>query len=76
MSRPGNLSIKSSDGSVLLSRPGPIQINKQKSLLHQLRTACSFHYKGLELAKAGFGLLAVFCNALCKSTSKSAQPVF
>jgi hypothetical protein len=23
MSRPGNLSIKSSDGSVLLSRPGP-----------------------------------------------------
>jgi hypothetical protein len=72
MSRSGNLSIKSSDWSEPLLRPN----QKHKSLLHHSRTVCSFHYNGLEIAKAGFGLLAVFCNALCKSTSKSAQPVF
>jgi hypothetical protein len=57
MSRPGNLSIKSGDGAAAiescqslnqLSRPG-----KQKSLLFQSRTVCSFHYNGLENAKAG-----------------------
>jgi hypothetical protein len=52
------------------------QIHKRKSPLSQSRTACCFHYKGLENAKAGLVALAVICNALCKLTSKSAQVVF
>jgi hypothetical protein len=71
MSRPGNMSIKSGDGL----KPGQLK-KKQKKPTSSVSNGLWFLMsQWARNSQSGLVALAVIYYALCKSTSKSAQPV-